>query len=169
MKFDDIIAALPSLTPDQMQELKARLVMLSGSKGAGKLQVDTTDAGELALDALCQWARDAGLEATFPILRKLPEYPSFKDKAGRLLGWLDVVTRNRVEQSAIMRLGFSLLREDIGQQGRSCSTRTIMRELHRVTAVLNGAFPDYREMGILRVVLFGKMETGRELQDARKK
>lgn len=170
MQFDNICAALVSLTPDQLREIKARCVMLLSGAPTAANEVPS-DIAEQALGMLTSWARARGFDqSSYVMLRKLPEYPTFAYKAKIVMGELINSCNNRAELTSMARAGFQLLYDDCCERG-PCTVRTLMRQFHRLPSVIDAGFPGYRQIGLLRLLISGKMESkqGREIYDARKK
>lgn len=168
MSFENTVTALSSFNPEQLREIKARCTMLLSGAPAGKAEAPPSDIDELCLGMLCLWARDRGFDqSSYTMMRKLNEYGEFAKKATIVMTELQQSCHNRAELTALARASFHMLYEDCIQRG-PCTIRTLMRQIHRIPSVIDACFPQYRQMGALRLLLSGRMETkqGRELRDA---
>lgn len=160
--YDQVVAALPHLTPEERGKIKQRLDMLQSIASTQTLTAAVEDAkpatgSDLADDllaAICaEVMRASGERANPHQLRRTPQFRSFREKAEALEPFVRDNTSDRTERRALLSVAVRLLYDTIVTEGLAASARTLMLHVHRAPAVLDRAFPGYAASGWLIKVI----------------
>jgi len=159
--YDDVVAALPHLTPDERQRISQRLGALGGMApgpttplGRGSGPETAHQPGELLLQAIVSTAeRLSGERASVTALRRTSGGRAFYEKAAAVEAFAARHTSTRTQRLALLELGVDLLYRDLTKIGLPTSTRSLMRHVHRIPSVIDASFPDYAKLGLLRMVM----------------
>lgn len=121
----------------------------------------TDDYPGIVLDIIIDECRRAGLDpaASPSRLKHARHYKPFVTKIedeGLADFFRDASERNRIRARKLIRLGISLLIENLVQMNVAISATTVMAHVHRIPGVLNQAFPGYAAEGLLSLVTEGK-------------
>ena len=154
--FNQIVAALPTLSTKQRSSLLERLKLLQTistnekTNSSGKRDIDSR-----VLTVLCNVLRDLGVEyPSLDVLRKSSSYPAFSKKLPDLIEFLSHVGSERIAQDALLKIGLELLYWDmVNWQGVVVSAVTLMSHIHRIPATLNRHFPHYASSGLLKMIV----------------
>ena len=158
MKFDDLLAQVPSLSPLQLTKLRAAIQARKQLGGVAFKDIEphhipkanATDDGML-LNTLLKAVPNAGFGVDQ--LRGLSAYKSFSAKTQDLLDFFNRISGDTMEQRVLMGIGWRLLAHQIRNEGLVVSGGLLLRHAHRIPAVLDFHFPGYGEIGMLKLVL----------------
>ncbi len=146
--YQRVLKDLPLLTTDEREAIKARIV----ARGTLETNTVSSQMGDevLVLEAIVDVVqRLSGEVVSVYELRRMNGYTGFKTKAISLLETLGKSSGTRLKKIAVLTLGIELLYRDLRDQLLPCSSRTLMRHVHRVPAVLDTNFPGYAESGLM--------------------
>lgn len=147
----NIIGKLPSFSAEERAQLSAALAA-TGSLGKSAKTAKTEDSdADLVLDALCSTVRKLGVENTSPnMLKKVPQYNAFRDKCATVRAFvMKSGCATRLEQQALLALGFELLYSERAVFGNAISSRVLMAQVHRIPSLIDAHFPGYARAGML--------------------
>jgi hypothetical protein len=149
------IGNLSQLSPDQTKDVVSRLKLLSQisvTEHSGKQEFN-----ERVLQAVVDVFRKLNVETpSVPVLRKSSSYVSSRNKMQDLAPYFEKISKSRLVQDAILRKGIELLYFDLfAWQGITISSHTLLRQIHRVPASINKAFPGYADSGFLAKLVKG--------------
>ena len=146
---------VPTLTPEQTNELLTRFKLLS--KTNDKLHSGKQQFGERVLQALCTVLRKNNVETpSVTTLRKSVAYVNSREKLQDLQTFFEKTSPSKMVQDRILRMAIELLYNDLLQwQGVAISSHTLLKQIHRIPATLNRHFPGYAASGML-VKIVGK-------------
>lgn len=161
--YDQVVAALPRLSPEERARVAQRLEMLQ-SVSPGRSLADATGAfqaagvadeasGELLAVIADVSLRMSGERVSPAALRRARQFQSLAAKAGALRRLLEAQAPTRPARRALLALGVELLYRDLARAGFSVSARTLMACAHQVPAALDKAFPGYARAGLLGMVV----------------
>lgn len=158
MALKQVLALLPLLSPEELQEVRARagfLGKMSSPKHAAKMQEEYAgDDVTLVLDVLCDVARSVGVDVVAPhVLRKSQQLRDARQKIAPVLEFIRAHARGPVRERALLRTGIRLLYDDLVEMGFPVSARTLLSHLHRLPAIFDRHFPGYARSGILGIVI----------------
>ena len=157
--FTEILERLPALSKAEMQQVKARVTVLSQGPSGQVNHADTDVLLVLSVIQAVMFSRGADM-TTVAGLQRAAQYRSMADKVPALVGYLHRAgIKDRIEVRAILSIAVDLLYRDLTQMGLTTSSRTIMQHLHRIPAVLNKQFPGYAKMGWLGMLLRTKQRS----------
>ena len=155
-----LIAALPRLSPDELQELAGRAKALAAvtPTTSSKPTVEVATAEDMLLDAISTTMSRMGVEHTsMSMLRKGPHYASFKEKAPSVIQFVrKAVPGDRLKQMAVLSIGVKLLYKNLEEMELPVSSRYLMQHIHRLPSVINKSFPGYATAGMLAWILRGE-------------
>lgn len=157
--YDQVVAALPRLTPEERARVCERLKMLGALAPAQALAAgngrppDDDAAGELLEVIAAAVLRLHGERAAPAALRRAPTFPAFAAKARELSAFSSAHARGRPRRRALLALGVELLYRDLRRAGMTVTSRTLMQCAHQLPAVLDRAFPGYARSGKLGMVV----------------
>jgi len=153
----DILARLPSLSIDELHQVRqtcAKLFSASGIKIIEHLPVPNDSDIEIMLQGLSEFMRSKSLEfQPAPMLKSVVQYKPFVGKIPSVMIFLKKATTNRVELKALIHIAFDLLHQDLVAMGLPVSSRTLMQHVHRIPPVINNAFPGYAQAGLLGMIV----------------
>jgi hypothetical protein len=152
MKKDSVLAALPSLTVDELIAVQTVCAsLLKAHTGALPAQAD---AGTIAIfNALAATSGACiSLDSLSPTLRKAFDnkvlaFTSFLDKGFK--GW----DNSRVSQYAFLRSMFDLLKANLIAIGLNPSLTLLINHLHRMPQIIDDAYPGYIWSGVGDLIL----------------
>ena len=152
--YQNLISKLPSLTVIQLNDLSTRIKLLD--KTVTKEHVGKQDIGIRILQAICDTLKKHKVETpSVNSLRKSNAYVGSKDKIDDLAIFLESISKSKMVQDQILRVGIDLLYNDLLNWGLPVSSHTILRQMHRVPATLNRNFPGYSQSGLLSKIVGG--------------
>lgn len=147
--LDEIVVRLPTLTPAELEMLRARISVLLSLSSGHVVREEGNDA-KWVLQSILDVLSAIGVEHVgVAALLRSPDYRAFSHKVPEVLRYLAKSNLQKNELHAAMRVGIELLYRNLVQIGVTTTSRTIMQHFHRVPAVLNKAFPGYGEAGML--------------------
>lgn len=165
--YDQVVAALPRLSPDErarvVERLKAAQSLSPGGPVApGPAAARGEPAGGEALEAIAAAVlRLSGERAQPAALRRSSQFPAFAVKAEALGRFLAQHAPARAQRRALLAVGVELLYRDLARAGMSVTSRTLMSCLHQVPGVLDKYFPGYARAGALGMIV-GQVGNQRE-------
>jgi hypothetical protein len=142
------VAKLPELDKNQLAELQSRFKLL-GSLGQ-KEHVGKSDFGNRLLAAVCEVMRKNQVETpTVNMLQKTAAYANCRGKLDNLSEFLELVSKSKLVQDAVLKEGINLLYYDLVGWNVPVSSHTILKQIHRIPSVLNRHYPGYAQSGVL--------------------
>jgi hypothetical protein len=109
-------------------------------------EADGDDINQRILEVIVQFFSRGALELpSVGSLRAAPEYNVFASQTPDLARYLRAASSDRQEQLAVLRMGISLLYEQLIDSGRPVSSYDLMPSIGRIPALINQAFPGYAE------------------------
>jgi hypothetical protein len=153
-QYNQWVAALPSLTSNQVKDLAARMKVLN-QLPANKIHDGKTLFSELVIDAICQTLKKLNVDTPSPkALIKSSAYVSAQGKMDDLSEFFKKASSKRIVQLSLLKVAVELLYQDmVNWQGVAVSAHTILAQIHRLPAVLNRAFPGYADTGCLAAIV----------------
>lgn len=160
--YDQIVAALQHLTPEERGKIAERLKIPQSMAPGRMLSESVVGPGKPAtggmadelLDAICAVVLSASGEKIAPFgLRRAPQFKSLKEKAAALDGFFRKHAPDRATRRALVRIAVGLLYDLIREEGHPASARTLMAQVHRLPSVLDWQFPGYAACGCLHLVV----------------
>ena len=147
----DVMARLPHLSATELTTLSARVKALQ--QVAGNAPAETTLA-DTVLETISEVLRGYGVDmASAMMMKRSHNFGAFSDKIPGLTAWMDQITRNRIEQRAVLTIAVDLLYQDLKHLTLPITGRTMMNHIHRIPAVMDASFPGYAKYGLLRMLI----------------
>lgn len=126
--------------------------LLANSKGAS----DKTEEPEekYLADIVNRVMQEQGM-GLLPIERLKAASTGYAQESAKLWAFAQraLPDGTRTEHLAVLRLGVKLLTHNIAAQGIPVTHAVVMRQLHRLPAVVQAAFPGYAQLGVLGIVV----------------
>lgn len=154
MTLDEITAALPSLSPDELRRVLALTNALLRAEPAKQAE----DAPAFAHDILSDFLRDEGVRVPpFFLFRKSREWGTtgFAEGSATLMAFIEDAfqARTSAERRAAAFLCVGTIRDALEDQKLPVRFRTLAQRLRDVGAYVDLAYPGYRRSGMLRMLL----------------
>ncbi len=154
--YDQVVAMLPRLTPEERARIAERLKML-GSASSPPAPGDE-DLATAMVEVISEVVlRMSGERAAPAALRRTRGFSALREKARDLAPFLARAARARAERRALLSLGFELLYRDLRRGGFSVTARVLMACAHQVPGVLDQSFPGYARSGRLGMLIGGEV------------
>lgn len=146
------LSFIAKATPDELSKIR-EAVSVSSQFAAAPSARAVSQQSDVLLDVISDYMTRKNVDLSAPfILAAGRHYSTFKQKSGPVYEYVKPVgTRN--EQRALLRIGVSLLYADLERMGLAITSRLLMAHVHRIPAVINRAFPGYRKIGALKLIL----------------
>jgi hypothetical protein len=143
------IGDLPKLTTAQIMDLSCRVKLLS--QVSVKEHEGKSEVGNRVLQIICSVMKKHRTEnPSIIMLKKSTAYISSKDKILDMMSFFENISKSKLVQDAVLKIGIDLLYTDLLQwQGIAVSSHTLLRQIHRVPSVINRHFPGYAQSGLL--------------------
>lgn len=157
--YDQVIAALPCLSPDEriklIERIKAMQALVPGGAGTpGPAAARGGLVGDEVLEVIAATVLRLSGERVYPAgLRRSSQFPAFAVKAEALGRFLAQHALTQVQRRALLAVGIDLLYRDLARTGMSVTSRTLMSCVHQVPGVLDKAFPGYGRAGLLGMIV----------------
>jgi hypothetical protein len=151
--LQSIIALLPKLSLDELEQLRQRCSALISLSSGAILQDQSSDA-HWVIGCVVQHNRSHGRDLT-PVatLQKNPG-TGFHKSLPALLQYLEQgAGKQRLHKQALLMLGLELLSQNLEEIRIPVTSRILLRYLPRLPSVINRAFPGYWQSGLLPWVL----------------
>src|SRR6266436_4768132 len=146
--YNNWINQLPALTVVQLNDVSTRIKLLD--KIITKEHVGKQDVGVRVLQAICDTLKKHKVETpSVTSLRKSNAYVGSKDKVDDLAIFLESISKSKLMQDQILRIGIELLYNDLLTWNLPISSHILLRQIHRIPATLNRNFPGYAASGLL--------------------
>jgi hypothetical protein len=147
--YREVLRLLPTLTGAELAQVQSAI------KALGAIGPAQDDSASQVLKCLCNLLQKRGLEFPQPsVLMKMSIYPAYKRKVPALLQYLQHAgLATKVQQWAALSIGFGLLYDSLTAQGLACDASVLMRQVHRLPALINREFPGYAEAGYLAKIV----------------
>ena len=149
--FDQLLQMLPHLDDGQLATLSQRLAVLRSLGGHNTSEVAADEA--MVLAALAEALSRVGDVVSVIGLTRQHGIKAFRQKLPALLTWLRQACPTRVQQRALLILGWQLLYQDIVERGLACSPRLLLAHAHRIPSVFDKNYPGYARCGLLHWLL----------------
>lgn len=153
MTKDEIIAALPSLTRPDLEQIHALASSLLGGHLGNVAGPAPTLAGPLiealggAINAAMPLSNLTGTTTGKTFQKHLPAVGKFLD--AHFNGW----STNKLTQTAFLHMLMGLLRDDLKERGVTPSLGIMVSNLGRLPEIFDNAYPQYLEAGLGDMVL----------------
>lgn len=155
--IDTIKQLLPKLNKLQLDEVILQCKSLKQFSNS-KTSSESGGVDDLVLHAISEVVKNMGGDVVDHfIMKRIPEYASFKRKCGPLMDYLKPVG-SRNEQFAALCLGIELLYRQLTIQRMPATARRLLREIHRVPETINQSFPGYAMCGLLHLIIKEKVK-----------
>lgn len=140
-----IISALPKLKPKELASIKAAIEQLQPTEAPDKDVQLLYDAILTTINSTLPWAKFEGSSA-------------YKDFQTHALGAILFITKTfnsstRTTTFSVMRLMIGLLGNDLHKMGIHPTLGSVCRNLNRLPMVFDDAFPNYRESGLVPMLM----------------
>jgi hypothetical protein len=162
MTINDILAQLPNLRPEELEQVRRGIAALQSMTRAVPGATSITPPSDDA-----QWvlgiindvvAQMSGFHTPLIILRRSAQFATFKHKLPDLMEYLGRQSSQRIEQQALLKIGLELLLAWLKDMGMPIGAPSLMKMIHRLPDVIDSQFPGYARMGILAVILRQKLQ-----------
>ena len=157
MSLVKIVRMLASLSPQELEELRQRIIALQALgtsivPAAGTGAVETDEA--FVLGCIGELLMHLGAEASMLMLLqwskvKAKDGSAFREKVPSLMKFLGRAHATRIGQRALLLFCFELLYLDMQASGHVVSPKMLMHNIHRIPATLDAHFPGYARAGLL--------------------
>jgi hypothetical protein len=155
--FKTVKTLLPRLSPSQLAEVRRHidgLAQFVKIPQSDEPEAEVIDDEPFVLEVIAKTLTDMGVECSSRhSLWRGDGSKEFKAKCPELMRWLRRVVRTRTEQRAVLKMGVTLLYENMVKAGFPASARTVRNHIHRVPSVINQAFPGYAKNGMLALIV----------------
>lgn len=161
--FDGVVGALARLTSEERAAVAARIKAMQSLAppaapttvfGTGSVRIDGAAQVDAILAAVARVSlRMCGERVAPAALRRGPDAAGLRDKAPAVSAFLRGAAADKVARAALLDLGLELLYKNLAGRGYPASARTLVRQIHRLPAVVDAAFPGYARAGLLGMVL----------------
>lgn len=161
VNYQTIVQQLPSLSLIELQEIVDRVKALKSLPGGQAAATAVPINGDAmgALRAVCEVLADQGIEYTPAfMLARSQEMGAFANKVGHVHAYFERSQLSRNAQGLVFKIAVGLLYQNMVEIGLPVSARNVMRQIHRVPAVLNRAFPGYAARGMLSWIARGRTQ-----------
>lgn len=153
----DINAAISRLSPDDLAKVEAHIAFHKASakrsrkEGNASTVLNTDELWLLGL--IADFMKGSGADYTpIEMLRTSQDFPAFSVKVPPLMEYLGKAKLEKTQRRLVVWLALEILYEEKTRLNTACSARVIMRELHRIPALIDSQFPGYARMGMLGMV-----------------
>lgn len=156
-----VLDLLPTLQPHELVTIANRIKSLTQFVPSGDnaptleqsaREIDG-DAG-VVIQTIAAVLMSMGVEfVSVDNLRKDTGYKTFREKVPDLMTYIRRAAHTRNEQRALLRMGISLLYDNMTKAGFPVSARTIRNNIHRLPSIFNMTFPGYARAGLLSMLL----------------
>lgn len=148
---DIVLSLLHKLAISDLQEVSSQAKGLLNHRNAGP-----ASDGVFVLDVMREVLAHNGIEfPNLPRVRSSSDWTPFAEKSEDVMLFIRTHIRETNKQRAMLKMGICLLYNNLCSMNVPISARTVMRQIHRVPAVINRAFPGYAVCGLLHVVVKG--------------
>ena len=148
-------AEIATLTPKQASAALQRFKL--GVKTSPKEHAGKQDFGDRVLAAIVTVLIKAQVESpSASNLRKSAAYAQAKSKLQDLQNFIEKTSQSKLVQDQILKEGIFLLYHDLLQwQKIAISSHLVLRQIHRIPAVINRHYPGYAASGMLTKIVKG--------------
>lgn len=152
-----IVGLLPSLTPAELQQVRLKvgaLLSVSGSVPShGQVIVDSDESW--VLGCICDHCRDNGRDLTpVSMLRNAQGIGTFREYLPQLMRYLETgAGKARQRKHILLLTGLDLLAANLERMRIPITSRLLLRNVSRIPAVIDQAFPGYYRNGRLPWVI----------------
>jgi hypothetical protein len=150
MTLSEIKKALTSLNPHELDDLLRAITALRQFGTATPADDKAYPEKEMMLRILHDTLEAVGCPCPFPVLRNMVKGSDFTTKMDVLIKFCDGLTKQ--ERYAVLKLGTTLMVNDLQQIGVTITPGTAVRCIHRIPAAINRAFPNYARYGHLKII-----------------
>lgn len=120
----------------------------------------------MMLQALIAFCVHNGNDTTsLEMLRNSQEFPAFSQKVPAIMTWMAKEKLNKSQRRLLMHTAFSLLYAEKTRMNLACSARVMMREVHRLPALVDAEFPGYAKAGWLALIVREEAHVGLSQED----
>ena len=148
-----ICELLPSLSADELQDIKVRVSAFQNLVGGSAISVHSDTDVDLVLEAIVRTMRGLGLPIGGGALRRSPAYRGFCDKAPLIMQFVRSAARDRTEQRVFLAIGFAALYQDLNWMRIPVTGRVLMQHAHNMPASIEKRFPSYAKNGMLSWII----------------
>ena len=162
-RFTEIVRSLPELNPAELHQLRNRISALLSIGGSQVSQVSTNDSTDytqedLVLRIVCTVVgRVVGATLKPEMVPKnAPLRIALREHLPDLMRYLEKIDeRNR---PAFLEMAVQFLVENVREMGLPLTPTVVIRQIHRLPAVVDVMFPKYYEAGLLNMIIRAKGE-----------
>lgn len=155
MTYDDIVAAIPNLSAQQLHELRGRCKALLGTRSDPNATTTGLTPGEVVYHALGGLYEERGLELLpWPVFIKTKFGARWVLNSVKLVEWVNKFCkpRDRVERNVALQNILERLIQLVCAGGAPNRPATIGGVLTRVPRLVDDWYPGYRESGLLNLL-----------------
>lgn len=161
-----INAAISKLDPADLDKVKEHITFHENNGRRSTKLVGTnvlTDDELWVLQHVADFMKHIGADYTpADMLRRSQEFVPFARKVPALVEFVRKQKLNKIQRGMLLYLSFEILYEEKTKLGAACTARVIMREIHRVPALLDSQFPGYARAGMLGMAVRAHQEHKRD-------
>lgn len=151
--FSQVATLLRQLSPDELDQVQARVNVLRQSSNPNRGAAQEEIAEDWILRVVHDMLLTLGVESLHPTMLK-QRAPNFRNNIGILLEFLGKAAGpQRIHQQKLLAMAVELLYQDLTQQQLPATAITIVRQIHRVPAILDVHFPGYMRNGFLKLII----------------
>lgn len=151
-------AAISRLLPQDLAKVEAHIQFHKAngrrSKTAGTANTALDEDELWVLNIIVDFMRHIGADASsLELLRQSTDFPAFAKKVPPLMAYLNQAKLNKIQKRMLFLLALEILYSEKTRIGAACSARVVMREIHRVPALVDSQFPGYARAGLLAMIV----------------
>lgn len=147
--LQDIISQLPFLSSDELDKLHQRIKTLRGSSEPKIKKVNGAADVEMVKDVICHVLNTRGIMWSSKFIRTEGQL----DKVKLIIAYVEKAVHERIEQESLLIVSVDLLWQDMARQHLPTTGNTLIRNLHRIPAIMDCHFPGYAKSGLLRLII----------------
>lgn len=167
----EINAAISALSSDDLVKVEKHIAFHKASSKRGKAAGTANTAlskDEInLLNEIVQFCRHNGNDmVSLEVLRASQDFVAFSQKVPAVTEWLDKAKIGKAQRRLMLNMALGLLYEEKTKMRLACSARVLMREVHRLPAVVDASFPGYAKAGLLQMIVRDAAHVGLLKEDA---
>jgi hypothetical protein len=155
--FERVIALLPVLTTEQLQEVSVRITFLVQPGKPTTKRTKENVYGDLVWSCLSDELKDQGIVVVprHALARHDKSMRSFDERAAAFPVWvkMHLAEVHSAELRSVTMMAVRALIMYMKRAGAPIGTLTVARNIHKLSDALVWQFPGYAESGLLRMML----------------
>ena len=149
MPLQEIISQLPFLSSDELDRLHQRIKALKGSSEPKMKKSNGAADVEMVQGVICHVLNSRGIMWS----RKFIKVEGQLDKVKSVIEYVEKAVHERIRQEALLIIAIDLLWQDMARQHLPTTGNTLLRNLHRIPAIMDCHFPGYAKAGLLKLII----------------